>query len=319
MSAALILGLLTIGTLTGCGDATSSTSSSKSGTTIGASTTGAGTDSTTSSEKSSDTDGAVIDGIKVWLGGETQGVSGVSTFDHPVVGVGDDKTGSYIVAVNTRPDDPYNSLDVMDSNGKVLTEASTFFGVDDVAGVPTVLVSWWDEQATSSFEAGTSQSRLRLVPLDGSKMTDLEVFGWESGPVSVSAQGDRFLSATAVEGSSLVELLGPDGQPVSDLPVRGQVTDPEAYGPVALIPQQDTALVNHVGESKTTIDVISVPDGSATSIDLPEGVEVRDLRTDGTTALVLVVGKVIVIDLATKKITTTVDVPDDIVSIDYRT
>ncbi len=253
------------------------------------------------------------------MGGETQGVMGVKTFDQPVVGVGDDGKGSYIVAVNARPDDPYNALDVMDSTGKILTTASIFFGVDDVAGVPTVLASWADEKAESSLESGASKSRLRLVPLDGSKMTDLEVFGWESGPVSVSAQNDRFLAATAVEGSSLVELLGLDGQPVSDLPLRDQVSDPESYGPVTQVPGQDTAIVNHVGETTTTIDIIPIPQGPATTIALPEGVEVRDLRTDGRTVLLLTVGKVMVIDLATKKITTTVDVPDDIISIDYRT
>ena len=308
---ALVLSVTLVATLTSCGgDGATVSSNSKSVTTLASS-------ATTSSPPAGD--GAVIDGIKVWMGGETQGVSGVGAFDHPVVGVGDDGTGRYIVAVNARPYDPFNSLDVMDSTGKILTAASTFFGVDNVAGVPTVLVNWWDEKAESSLESGKSGSRLRLVPLDGSKVTDLEVFGYGSGPVSVSAQNDRFLAATAVEGSSLVELLDLDGQPVSDLPLRDQVSDPESYGPLTQVPEQDTAVVNHISETRTTIEIIPIPQGPATTIDLPEGVEVKDLRTDGRTALVLTVGKVMVIDLATKKITTTVDVPVDIISIDYRT
>ncbi len=252
---------------------------------------------------------------RLWVAGPVSGVLGLDDEPANVVGVGDSGVDRPVMAVVVRPDDPVEPLDVVLPDGSVLTRASRFYGVASIRGIPTVMAAIIDPTRESSLASGRSQTFLRLLPLDGSATTDVELFGWESGPVSIAVRNDRFVVASASEACFGVEELDLAGEPISDLPLVDFVCGEASVDAVGVGPADNTSVAWSDG-SRTRVDVVAPDRTVVTSISL-EGTEpVLDIATEGDVIVVLRQGALTTI--LDGQIRTTVSVPDDVVSIALR-
>jgi len=259
---------------------------------------------------------------RLWVAGPVSGVNGLLGVDGEVgepanvVGVGDSGVDRPVMAVEVRPDDLIEPLDIVLADGSTLMRASRFYGVASIGGVPTAMVAIVDPSREASLESGRSQTVLQLVPLDGSATTDVDLFGWESGPVSIAVRNDRLVVASAAEACFGVEELGVDGQPTSDLPLVDFVCGEASVDAVGMGPGESTSVAWSTGES-TRVDTVAPDRAVTSSIALNGPAPVLDIATERDVIIVLRRGELTTIRAG--QIRATVKVPDDVVSIALRT
>jgi hypothetical protein len=239
----------------------------------------------------------VATGKYVWIANPTSGrvaYVDATAMDVHTVQAGDAPT--YLAAVPDPKDDVAIVLNVLSHDATLLrasgsTLATRFFPVAvdvnawAVSGDGRWAIAWGDATKATNPDPTEGFQDISVLDLTAQRQPANLSVGYRPVKVAFSGDGKRAFAVTQ-DGVSVVDLSGGTSAAVTkNFPVSGDPNDDPGTRDVSITGDGAYALVRRDGKSDIT--VVSLADGTLTTVRLPAAATDLDLSPDGTAALVV--------------------------------